>query len=209
MALLVSASCANVFAQKKPTTAKEFFALLPAEYMTGTAAERLGAKDTSGYLFQQSVTRDSLKFMLLEGDVPDIVKGSLTVPQATGEMRLFRGKDRTIVGLTFQVGDKNEANPTTDTVYWHTFLLEYKNGKWTDMTAALLPKVTVDEACKVLTEDFQMKDVKKEDVRVEAQLGQDRDALLFVAKRKGDDSVTTLKWFKWTGNEFVAHVYEN
>lgn len=200
---LVLGLSANAFAQKNPKNAVDFFAALPAEYMTGTRAERLGTKDRGGYLMTQSVKPDFLTFSLFEDQVPQIIRGSLKVPQGLGQLKLFRGKSKTIIGLSFQISDKNEANPTTDTVYWHTFLLEYKGGKWSNVTASLMPKVTVDEAYKVLTEDFQMKDVKKEDVRIEAQLNADKNLLLFVAKRKGDDSVTTLKLFKWNGTAFV------
>lgn len=203
LALLVLGLSVNAFAQKTPKEAIDFFAALPSEYMTGTRTERLGTKERGGYLMTQSAKPDFLVFSLFEDQVPKYVKGSLEVPQGLGQLKLFRGKGKTIVGLSFQISDKNEANPTTDTVYWHTFLLEYKGGKWSNVTASLLPKVTVDEAYKVLTEDFQMKDVKKEDVRVEAQLNADKDLLLFVAKRKGDDSVTTLKLFKWNGTLFV------
>jgi len=203
LTLLIFVFSANAFGQNSPKNARDFFAALPSEFMTGTRAERLGAKDKSGYVMPQSVTSDYLKFVLFENNVPPIVKGSLDVPQSMGELKLFRGKNKTIVGLSFQVSDKNEPQPTTDKVYWHTFLLEYKDGKWTNLTESLMPKVSVDEAYKVLTENFQMKDVKKEDVRVEAQLNKDKNLLLFVAKRKGDESVTTLKLFKWTTNGFV------
>lgn len=83
-----------------------------------------------------------------------------------------------------------------------TILLENKGGKWTNVTNAMLPKVSVDEAYKVLTENFKM-NVKKEDVWVETQISRDKNGLQTVARIKGDDSITTLKWFKWTGRDFA------
>lgn len=203
LTLLVLGLSANAFAQKMPKKAVDFFAALPAEYMTGTRAERLGTKERGGYLMTQSATSDFLRFSLFEEDVPAIVRGSMTAPQSIGHLKLFRAKERTIVGLWFQVGDKNEKNPTTDTIIQHTFLLEYKGGNWSNVTGSLMPIVSVDEAYKVLTENFQMKNVKKEDVRVESQLNEDKDLILLVARVKGDDSVTTLKLFKWNGSQFV------
>lgn len=202
LTLLILSLAASAFAQKNPKKAVDFFAALPAEYMTGTRAERLGTKDRGGYLMTLSAKPDFLRFSLFEEQVPAYIKGSLEVPQSLGQLKLFRAKDRTIVGLSFQVSDKNEKNPTTDTVFQHTLLLEYKNGQWTNATASLMPKVSVDEAYKVLTENFQMK-VKREDVRVEAQLNEDKDLLLLVAKSKGNESVTVLKLFKWNGSGFV------
>jgi hypothetical protein len=203
LTLLVLGVSANALAQKAPKKAVDFFVALPAEYMTGTRTERLGTKERGGYLMTQSAKPDFLKFLLFEDDVPAIVRGSMTAPESIGHLKLFRAKERTIVGLWFQVGDKNEKNPTTDTVLQYTFLLEYKGGKWSNVTASLMPKVSVDEAYKVLTEDFQMKNVKRDDVRVEAQLNEDKNLLVFVARSKGSDAVTVLKLFKWNGNTFV------
>ncbi len=202
LTLLVLSLSANAFAQKNPKKAVDFFAALPAEYMTGTRAERLGTKSDGGYLFTQSAKADFINFALFEEDVPAFVKGSAAVPVSMGQLKLFRAKERTIIGLSFQVSDKTEKNPTTDTVIWHSFLLEYKAGKWSNVTSLLMPKVSVDEAYKVLTEDFKM-NVKRENVRVEVQFNADKDLLLFVAKSKGSDAVTTLKLFKWDGSSFV------
>ena len=132
-----------------------------------------------------------------------MIGGNFQEPQAIGSMRVFRGKSSTIIGLRYQVNDRREKNPTVDTTKIITVLLENKNGKWTNVTESKMPKVSADYAYKVLIEDYQMKDVKKENVWVETQLGIDKNGLAAVARIKGDTSVTSLKWFKWTGKDFV------
>ncbi|HMS42204.1 MAG TPA: hypothetical protein PKE69_18370, partial [Pyrinomonadaceae bacterium] len=53
LTLLVLGLSANGLAQKAPKKAVDFFAALPAEYMTGTRTERLGTKERGGYLMTQ------------------------------------------------------------------------------------------------------------------------------------------------------------
>lgn len=196
-AFFVLAFGVNVFAQKSPKTATDFFLKLPAEFMGGTAKER------AGFIGKTRTSENYLDFLLFDNAVPNFVRGSTVEPQSFGQLRLFKTKGRTIVGLSFQVSDQKEKNTTVDSTKWTTVLLEYKSGKWSNVTDSMMPQVSVDYAFKVLTEDFQIKDVKKEDVRVEVQVHKDNNALLFVGRRKGDDSVTILKWFKWTGASFV------
>lgn len=104
--ILIAATTA-AFAQtrkspvKQPKTALDLFAILPAEFMTGTKTERLGTKKRPGYAFQKSIKADSLNFMLFEGMVPKIVAGDFAAPEGSGSMRVYRGKGRTIIGLNF------------------------------------------------------------------------------------------------------------
>jgi hypothetical protein len=198
LSLLVLVFSANVFAKK---TAKQIFMSLPNDYVSGTAKQR-----AMFLTFPKSIKPDFLTFMMTEEDVPKMLAGDFKQPQAIGDLRVFRGKTSTIAALRYQVGDGKEANPTTDTTKIITVLLENKAGKWTDVTDSMMPKVSVDDAYKVLTENFQI-NVKKEDVWVETQVGKDKSGLQTVARIKGNDSVTTLKWFKWTGKDFVEAVY--
>ncbi len=195
--LLVLAFSTNVFAQKQ-MTAKQLFMSLPNDYVVGTAKER-----ATFLTFPKSVKADFLTFIMTENAVPKTIAGDFKEPQAIGNLRVFRSKSSTIVGLRYQVGDGKEVNPTVDTTKIITVLLENKGGKWTNVTEAMLPKVSVDDAYKVLTEDFQMKDVKKEDVWIETQVSKDKSGLMTFARIKGDDSITALKFFKWTGTEFI------
>lgn len=188
---------ANTFAQTRGLSAKALFSRLPAEFMGGTAKER------DLFVVQTSATTNYLAFFITDANVPKIVAASFAQPQSLGQMKVYRGKTRTVVGLTFQASDAAAVVETTDTVKIITFLLEYKNGKWRDATSELLPKVTVDEAYKVLTEDFQMKNLAKENVRVEANVIKDENGVMFAAKVRGDESATTFKWFNWTGDKFV------
>lgn len=196
-ALLISAFCANGFAQNSPKNATDFFLNLPNEYLGGTKVER------RGFLGKKFTTSFYVDFLLFDNAVPNFLRDSIGAPQSMGQLKLFRGKQKTIVGLSYQVSDGNEKNSTVDSTKWTTLLLEYKGGKWSNVTETVMPKVSVDYAYKVLTEAFLMKSLKKDDVRVETQLNRDKDRMLFVARIKGDDSVTILKLFKWNGIEFV------
>jgi hypothetical protein len=190
------AFCANAFAQKT-LTAKQLFMSLPNEYINGTAKER-----ATFLTFPKSIKTDFLSFMITENAVPKMIAGDFKEPQSIGDLRVFRGKSSTIVGLRYQIGDGKEMNPTPDTTKIITVLLERKGGKWMDVTESMLPKVSSDYAHKVLTENFKM-NVKAEDVWVETQISKDKNGLLTVARIKGNDAVTTLKWFKWNGQDFV------
>jgi hypothetical protein len=197
LSLLVLALSANVFAQKQ-MTAKQLFMSLPSEYVSGTAKQRAEL-----LVFPKSIKANFLSFGIWENSVPKTISGDFKEPFGGGVLRVFRGTSSTIVGLRYQIGDRNEVNPTTDTVKITTVLLEYKGGKWTNVTEAMMPKVSTDYAYKVLTEDFQEKDVKKEDVWVEFQIDNYHTGIVTAARRKGNDSITTLKFFKWNGTNFV------
>lgn len=201
LSLLFLAFTSNAIAQKT-LTAKQLFMLLPNEYINGNATEK--AKFLS---FPDSIKTDTLSFFISENAVPKKIAGNFQVPQALGSMRVFRGKSSLFVGLRYQVDDRKEQNPTVDTTKIVTVLLEYKGGKWTNVTDSKMPKVSAEYAYKVLSEKFQMKDLKKEDVWVETQLGIEKSGLAAVARIKGDTSVTDLKWFKWTGKNFVEAEY--
>jgi hypothetical protein len=195
LSLLLLTFSTNAFAQKV-LTAKQLFMALPNDYVVGTAKAR------AAYLaFPKSIKPDFLSFMITDQAVPKMIAGDFKEPQSIGDMRVFRGKTSTIVGLRYQIGDGKEQNPTTDTTKILTYLLEYKAGKWTNVTDSLLPKISVDDAFQVLSQG--MKDLKKEDVWIETQVSKDRNGLLSLARVKGDDSITPLKFFKWNGAKFV------
>jgi hypothetical protein len=209
LSLLVLAFSANVFAQAKKTakktattskqmTAKQFFMALPNDYIVGTATEKADA-----LIFPNSITADFLTFMVSDELVPKSLAGDFKEPEGLGDMRVFRGKDRNIIGLRFQLGDRTNENPTVDSVKIFTYLLEYKNGKWMDVTASLLPKISIDEAYKAVIDKEDTKDVKKEDVWIETQVSKEKAGLGMFARVKGNDSITTLKFFTWDGVKFV------
>jgi hypothetical protein len=196
LSLLVLALSANVFAQKQ-MTAKQLFMSLPNDYIVGTAKQR------AALLFTKSVKPDYLDAALYENNIPKAFVSDYKEPQGLVDLKVFRGKSSTIVGLRYQVGDGKAENPTVDSVKIMTLLLEYKDGKWTEVTDLLLPKVSVDYAYKVLTADFQMKDVKQEDVWIESQVNAAYKGIMTFARIKGENSVTALKFFKWNGSGFV------
>lgn len=171
---------------------------LPNEYVSGNAKQRAAFLS-----FPDTIKADTLSFFIFENGISKKIGGDFVKPQAIGSMRVFRGKSSTFVGLRYQVDDRTEKNPTVDTTKIITFLLENKNGKWTDVTESKMPKVSAEHAYKVLVEDYQMKDLKKENVWVETQLGIEKSGLAAVARIKGDTSVTSLKWFKWNGSDFI------
>lgn len=201
--LFILAFSANAFAQKKKPaaakqmTAKQLFLALPDDYVVG--AER--AKNN--LVFPKQMKSDFLTFMVASEQVPKVMAGDFKKPEGLGNLRVFRGKDKTIVGLRYQIGDSAEENPSVDSVKVFTYLLEYKNGKWTDVTAALLPKVSIDDAYKTVSEIENTKNAKKEDVWIETQVSPDQNGLQNLIRVKGSDWVTPLKFYKWNGTKFV------
>lgn len=196
LGLLVLLS-ASVFAQKQ-MSARQLFMALPGDYVVGSAKER------AAYLtFSGSIKADFLTFMITEDAIPKSLAGDFREPQGLVDMRVFRGGSRSVVGLTYQLGDGREATPTTDKTRIVTVMLEYRGGKWTNITPTILPTVSVKEAHEVLVKNFQMTEVSHDDVRVEAQMSKDRNGMILVARVKGSDSVTILKQFTWNGKAFV------
>jgi len=141
LTMLILAFSVNSFAQaKQPKTAADFLALLPAEFMTGTKAERLGTPDNFGYINTNPTNPHNLTFTLFGEQIPKIIRGESTNRVAMGDFKVFQAKTRTILGLMFRVEMVNDKNESRDRVKWHTFLLEYKGGKWRGVTDELMPK---------------------------------------------------------------------
>ncbi len=197
LSLLVLTLSANAFAQKQ-MTAKQLFMSLPNDYVNGTKTER-----ESALIFPKSIKSDFLTFMVSDELVSKSLAGNFKEPEGLGDMRVFKGKSSVIVGLRYQIGDAQNANPTADSVKITTVLLEYKSKKWTNVTDKLLPTVSVDDAHQVLIGFEETKGVKKESVWIETQVSKDRSGLLLVGRVKGSESVAALKFFKWDGAKFV------
>ncbi len=178
LSLLVLAFSANAFAQKtkstkktataKQITATEIYNLLPNEYINTPKDER-----ESDLIFPGKNKPDYVKFMLSGENVPKSLKGDLAEPEGLGDLRVFYGKSSVYVGLRYQLGDTNAENPTVDSVKITAILLEYKAGTFTDVTASMLPKVSIDEAHKLLSENDPEAKIKKEDVWIETQILED------------------------------------
>ncbi len=175
---------------------------LPNDYINGSLQHR-----ATFLSFPKSIKADTLSFFLFDNGVSKKIGGDFQEPQAIGSMRVFRGKSRTVVGLRYQVDDRKEKNPTVDTTKIVTVLLENINGEWTEATDSLIPKASVDLAYESLIKNYQMKDVKREDVWIETQLGIDKSGIAQVIRIKRDTSVTDFKWFKWNGGSFVESEY--
>jgi hypothetical protein len=209
--LTVLTFSADAFAQKKKSdnlaskeqtaseqmTAEQYFRALPDDYVVGTP------KDKEEIIGFKEPKLDYVSFLFEGEQVPKALAGNFKEPEGLGKMRIFRGKDTTIVGLRLLIGDSTEKTPTTDSYKITTYLLEYKDGKWTNKTDALLPKISVDYAYKVLSEDFQMKELKQEDVWIEYQINELHKGIMTVARVKGNELRTNLKFFIWNGAKFV------
>jgi hypothetical protein len=216
LSLLVLAFSANVFAQKtkpatktpakqaaKQITASELFLLLPDDYITMTSDERSDTLEMS-----TTPKPDYLGFMVTGENIPKSLKGTFAEPEGLGNMRVFHGKSSVFVGLRYQIGDAAEENPTVDSVKITTFLLEYKDGKWSDVTASLLPQISIDEAHKLLSENDPEAKIKKENVWIQTDISDDFNGFLLFGRIKGSDSATNLKTFKWDGIKFVEVINE-
>jgi len=53
-----------------------------------------------------------------------------------------------------------------------------------------------------LTENLQIENIKKEDIRIEPYISADKDMLLTIARRNGIEN-ETVKLFKWNGLKFA------
>jgi len=172
--------------------------LLPNNYVNGTKIER-----STALVFPNSVKPDFLTFMISGGLVPKNLSGDFKQAEGLGDLRVFRGKSSVIVGLRYQIGDSQEANPTIDTTKLVTVLLEYKGKKWMNVTDSLLPKISAEEAHQTLIKFEETKDAKKENVWVETQVSKDRRGLLLVGRVKGSETATPLRFYEWNGAKFV------
>jgi hypothetical protein len=91
-----------------------FFLTLTDDYVVGTAADKEGA-----LIFPNTITADYLEFMVSGELVPKALAGDLKEPEGLGAMRVFRGKERTIIGLRVQLGDGLAENQQLESL---TFL---------------------------------------------------------------------------------------
>lgn len=208
LSLVVLMSSVSVFAQKsKPTktttiakqiTATEIYKILPDQYVNTPKDER-----ESDLIFPGKNKPDYLKFMLSGENVPKSLKSDFAEPEGLGDLRIFHGKSSIYVGLRFQLSDANAENPSVDSVKITAILLEYKNGKFTDVTASMLPKISVEDAHKSMSESDSEAKIKKEDIWIEPQILEDLDGFLLVGRVKGSYTVSPLKTFKWNGMKFI------
>lgn len=195
----------NFYSQSKKLTAVELFMALPAEYMGGKKSER------NGFFDEMSAESDFLSFSVSNSEVPKIIAESFANPQSSGHLRVFHSKSQTIIALCFQTVDAANSNSLAarlENMKVQLFMLEYKNGKFADVTESILPKITIDEAHKFLTENYEMKNVQKDEILIEKQVGPMDNGVLVTAKTKGRRAVITLKWYKWTGTEFMEAEYK-
>lgn len=206
LTILVLAFSSNMFAQKtkpsqktaKKITATEVYKMLPNEYVNTPQDER-----EDDLIFPSKNKPDYVKFMLNGEKVPTSLKGDFAEPEGLGDLRVFYAKSSIYVGLLYQLGDANAENPTVDSVKITAILLEYKNGKFTDVTASRLPKISIEEAHKSMSENDPEANIKKEDVWVETQILEDFNGFMLAGRVKGSYTVSPLKTFEWNGVNFV------
>ena len=206
--LLVLTFSVNSFAQKaKPTkntatpkrnTATELYKLLPNEYINTPVDER-----ESDLIFPSKIKADYVKFMLSGENVPKSLKSDFAEPEGLGDLRIFHGKFSVFVGLRYQLSDANAENTSVDSVKITAILLEYKDGKFTDVTASMLPKISIGAAHKYMSENEPEAKIKKEDVWIETQILEDLNGFLLAGRVKGSYTVSPLKTFKWDGMKFI------
>lgn len=206
LSLFMLALSASASAQKRMSP-KQLFMLLPDNYVVGNAQERSKTLSLQASV-EKSGKTDSFTFFMSGSSVPKMLAGDFKNPEGLCFLRVFRGKSSIFVGLRYQIGEAKEESPTTDKVKVSTFLLEYKGREWKDVSKAMIPEVPSDHAFKVLTENFQMKGLNREDVWVEYQFSEPKRGIIAAARIKGSDSITTLKFFKWNGKSFVESNYD-
>ncbi|MFT3744612.1 MAG: hypothetical protein QM785_10015 [Pyrinomonadaceae bacterium] len=206
IATLILAFSINAFAQKakpanssktkKSVTATELFKILPSDYVNASADKRV-----ESLVFPVKSESDYLKFMLAGERIPTTLRADFREPEGLVDMRVFRGSSSIFVGLRYQIGDAKKESPTVDSVKITTFLLAYKQGKWTDVSTLMLPTMSVAEAHTALSKSFP--EVKKDSVWLETQILEDMSGVSLVGRMIGNEFATPLKRFKWNGGKFV------
>ncbi|NJM54259.1 MAG: hypothetical protein HC846_13290 [Blastocatellia bacterium] len=171
---------------------------MPNEYVNTPTDEREG-----DLIFPSKNKPDYVKFMLSGENVPNSLKSDFAEPECLGDLRVFYGKSSVYVGLRYQLGDATAENPPVDAVKITAILLEYKDGKFTDVTASMLPKISLEDAHKSMSENDPEAKIKKEDVWVETQILEDLNGFILAGRVKGSYTVSPLKTFKWDGMKFV------
>lgn len=124
--LAVSIFVQNAWAQtKNPKTVRDFFTLLPQKYFTLEGCFPEKDKDC------RKARAEYLKtFTQVEDTANGYFKGGCDGAQSCIEMALFKRPDKSyIVGLATFAEMMNDY-----------YFLEYKNGKWTDISAAVVPQ---------------------------------------------------------------------
>ncbi len=115
---------AAVFAQKQPRTVREFFNLLPQKYFTLEGCSPANDKNCN------QARREYIQtFLEIEDTANGFWKSGCDGAQSCLTMALFKRSDSTyIVALQteFEMGYTN-------------YFLEYKAGKWSDISARVIP----------------------------------------------------------------------
>jgi hypothetical protein len=110
---------------KEPRTIRDFFMILPEKYFTLESCDYAKDKDC-----QQAKLNYLKSFSEIEDIANGYLKGSCDGAQACLEMAIFKRPDnKYIVGL-------GVSHEMMDMYYF----LDYENGKWTDVSAKIVPQ---------------------------------------------------------------------
>lgn len=124
--LAISIFTQNAWAQtKNPKTVRDFFTFLPQKYFTLESC--LPEKDKGCVKARKQYLET---FTEIEDTANGYFKGGCDGAQSCIEMALFKRPDNTYI-----VGLATSAEMMSD-----YYFLEYKNGKWSDISAAIIPQ---------------------------------------------------------------------
>ena len=127
--LLVLAAAFSVFSihaqTKQPKTVRDFFNLLPNKYFELYGCEKENSSDCD-----KARTEYLENFLRVDDAVNGYLEGGCDGGQECITMALFKRQDGTyIIGVE-----------TYTTLTEHNYFLEYRNGKWYDVSAKIVPQ---------------------------------------------------------------------
>jgi hypothetical protein len=191
---------AKTASASKEMTVKEYFLAIPTEYLKADAKKRadwIESDDNSiGYL----------SFTMPADEIPG---GEELEEEGVvyGNVQIFKKtKGGAVIGFSVNMCAESKC-------IGQMLMLDYKDGKWEDLTSDLSPIVDNDEVVKILktAPAFKNKAELKEGVEVPLaiQFNGNNKTIDFLAGCVGGcDGGVVVKMFKWNGSVFTEFEYE-
>lgn len=194
LAIITLAMSLAAFGQSAMSV-KDYYLAIPQEYMKADSAKR------TAWISSDSIDDGYLEYTIPAADL-GINEGE---GRAYGNVQIFEKTDGgVIVGLTTNMCAEGECSG-------QLLFLDYKAGKWEDVSSDLAPQPDNDEVIKILREApaFEKKDSLKDSVQVPLSItfsGSEK-LIQFIAgeTEKISDSGVVAKMFKWNGVTFVEY----
>jgi len=201
LTILAVSLSVGVFAQKAQTkkemTVKEYFLAIPNEFLNAPAAKR------SAWIENENAADGNLTFNIPISEITD-EEGEGSV---FGGLQVFKKKDGGIL-----LGMVNNMCAEGECIGMMRFL-DYKAGKFTDVSEDYLIIPDNDEVIKILraAPAFEDKKSLKDGVQVPLALefyGGEKSIHFLAGCKTSTDGGVVAKMYKWNGEAFVEFEYQ-